>query len=121
MAKKRRIVSIDIGTHSVKAAHLEQRHEKDEIVITHSAVVEYAEREPVGREMQATANSIEAAINTLEIPRKTPLVLSISRALLTTRRIDGLPIDGLANATKLDNIVCRLSPRHPLPFVIIGI
>ena len=115
MAKKRRIVSIEIGTHSVKAAHLEQRHEKDEIVITHGAVVEYAEREPVGREMQATANSIEAAINTLEIPRKTPLVLSISRALLTTRRIDGLPIDGLADSAKLANIVA-FQAEDVLPF-----
>ena len=51
MAKKRHIVSIDIGTHSVKAAYLEQKHDNGEITISHSAVVEYEERELLGRGM----------------------------------------------------------------------
>ena len=115
MAKKRHIVSIDIGTHSVKAAYLEQKHDNGEITISHSAVVEYEERELLGRGMQVTADSMQVAINSLEIPKKSPVVLSISRALLTTRWIDGLPIDGLNDANKLDNIVA-FQAESILPF-----
>ena len=115
MAKKRHIVSIDIGTHSVKAAYLEQKHDNGEITISHSAVVEYEERELLGRGMQVTADSMRVAINSLEIPKKSPVVLSISRGLLTTRWIDGLPVDGLNDANKLDNIVA-FQAESILPF-----
>ena len=65
--------------------------------------------------MQVTADSMQVAINSLEIPKKSPVVLSISRALLTTRWIDGLPIDGLNDANKLDNIVA-FQAESILPF-----
>ena len=62
MAKKRHIVSIDIGTHSVKAAYLEQKHDNGEITISHSAVVEYEERKLLGRGMQITSDSMQVAV-----------------------------------------------------------
>ena len=119
MAAKQQVVSIDIGSSSVKAVHLEQSAiEGEELVIRRVSVAEYPARQvggiPESEENQARG-SITEAIKSIQIPKKASVVLSISRSLLTTRQLEGLPIEGLNNPAQLDNIV-NFQAEEVFPF-----
>ena len=119
MAAKQQVVSIDIGSSSVKAVHLEQSAiEGEELVIRRVSVAEYPARQvggiPESEENQAR-DSITEAIKSIQIPKKASVVLSISRSLLTTRQLEGLPIEGLNNPAQLDNIV-NFQAEEVFPF-----
>ena len=90
MAAKQQVVSIDIGTSSVKAVYLEQSAiEGENLVIRRASVAEYPGRQveeiPESEGTQAI-DSITEAIKSIQIPKKASVVLSISRSLLTTRQ-----------------------------------
>jgi len=119
MAAKQQVVSIDIGTSSVKAVYLEQSAiEGENLVIRRASVAEYPGRQveeiPESEGTQAI-DSITEAIKSIQIPKKASVVLSISRSLLTTRQLEGLPIEGLNNPAQLDNIV-NFQAEEVLPF-----
>ena len=119
MAAKQQVVSIDIGSSSVKAVHLEQSAiEAEELVIRRVSVAEYPARQVGGipeSEENQVRGSITEAIKSIQIPKKASVVLSISRSLLTTRQLEGLPIEGLNNPAQLDNIV-NFQAEEVLPF-----
>ena len=119
MAAKQQVVSIDIGSSSVKAVHLEQSAiEAEELVIRRVSVAEYPARQVGGipeSEENQVRGSITEAIKSIQIPKKASVVLSISRFLLTTRQLEGLPIEGLNNPAQLDNIV-NFQAEEVLPF-----
>ena len=109
---KNQVVSIDIGTNAIKLVQLEQTASGMRLI---SAGIESYPRENAIEEIddQTIHQTLQKVWKKVQGRKKPPVVLSISRLLVTSRRLTGIP--AAARDDQLPNLVA-IQAETELPF-----